>query len=67
MLKTAFYEVREKLLSCVKPLEKEEVYLDKCAGKVLAQDVVAKINVPPFNRSAYDGYAFCWYAVFGRW
>ena len=59
MLKTAFYEVREKLLSCVKPLEKEEVYLDKCAGKVLAQDVVAKINVPPFNRSAYDGYAFC--------
>lgn len=55
----SFYEVREKLLSYVKLLEKEEISLDECAGRVLAQNVVARMNVPPFDRSPYDGYAFC--------
>lgn len=59
MSKTAFYEVREKLLSFVNLLDKEEISLEHCAGRVLAQDVAAKMNVPPFDRSSYDGYAFC--------
>lgn len=35
----------------------EEVPLSLCAGRVLAQDVTAVMDVPPFDRSPYDGYA----------
>jgi molybdopterin molybdotransferase len=35
----------------------EEVPLAEAAGRVLAIDVVSPIDVPPFNRSAMDGYA----------
>ena len=28
-----------------------------CLGRVLAQDVVAEIDLPPFSNSAMDGYA----------
>ncbi len=35
----------------------EEVLLGEAAGRVLAEDVVAGFNVPPFNRSSMDGYA----------
>ena len=58
MKMASFYEVREKLLSNIKPVENEEVLLDECAGRVLGQNVEAKMNVPPFDRSPYDGYAF---------
>ena len=33
--------------------------LEKCSGKILAQDVIAPRNIPAFNNSAMDGYAFC--------
>ena len=59
MSRTAFYEVREKLISCIKPLGKEKISLENSVERVLAQDVIAKMNVPSFNRSPYDGYAFC--------
>jgi len=35
----------------------EDVSLDDMAGRVLAEDVVAGFNVPPFDRSSMDGYA----------
>ena len=35
----------------------EEVGLEEAAGRVLAEDVVAGFNVPPFDRSSMDGYA----------
>jgi molybdopterin molybdotransferase len=35
----------------------EEVAIEDAAGRVLAEDVVAGFNVPPFNRSSMDGYA----------
>jgi molybdopterin molybdotransferase len=37
--------------------EIETVRLGRCAGRVLAQDVVAAIDLPPFDNSAVDGYA----------
>jgi molybdopterin molybdotransferase len=40
----------------IKP-DKESVSLDKAWGRILAQDVVSTINMPPFNKSAMDGYA----------
>ncbi len=36
----------------------EEVPLEKATGRVLAQDIVAPSNIPMFNNSAVDGYAF---------
>lgn len=46
------------LLGRVAPVEAERIPLDRCAGRVLAQDMIAAENIPPFDRSPYDGYAF---------
>lgn len=37
--------------------KKESVPLHRAVGRVLAEDVVAPIDVPPFDRAAMDGYA----------
>ncbi len=34
-----------------------EVLLGEAAGRVLAEDVLSRIDVPPFDRAAFDGYA----------
>jgi len=34
-----------------------EVSLEESAGRVLAEDVVSRIDVPPFDRAAFDGHA----------
>ena len=39
------------------PLPPEHVPLAAVAGRILAEDVVSPIDVPPFDRSAMDGYA----------
>lgn len=36
----------------------EERPLAQCLGRVLAEDVVSPLNVPPHDNSAMDGYAF---------
>ena len=36
----------------------EETELVSAAGRVLAEDIKAAENVPSFDRSPYDGYAF---------
>jgi molybdopterin molybdotransferase len=35
----------------------ETLPLHDCAGRILAQDVISDIDMPPFNRSAMDGFA----------
>jgi molybdenum cofactor synthesis domain-containing protein len=40
-----------------KPVGVEQVSLLKAHNRVLAQDVVAPIDIPPFSRSIVDGYA----------
>ena len=35
----------------------ETMAVEKCHGRVLAADVISDISMPPFNRSAMDGYA----------
>ena len=40
----------------IKP-RKVNVSLDEAGGRVLAEDVVSKIDVPPFDRAVFDGYA----------
>jgi molybdopterin molybdotransferase len=50
-------EVDRFLSERVTPLGDEEVGLLGCVGRVLATDVRAEVDVPPFARSAMDGYA----------
>jgi molybdopterin molybdotransferase len=50
-------EARNYILKHVDPLPAEEVFLLKTLDRVLAEDVVAGANVPPFDNSAMDGYA----------
>jgi putative molybdopterin biosynthesis protein len=40
-----------------KPLGKEEIPLLEAYNRVLAEDVVSKLDIPPFSRSTVDGYA----------
>ena len=42
----------------VKPVRTERVPLAQAAFRVIAEDVIAKENVPPFRRVPLDGYAF---------
>lgn len=58
MLKNAdWMEARDLLLKMARPVETESVPLEECGGRVLAFDLLAKEDVPAFDRSAYDGYA----------
>ncbi len=41
------------------PLGAEVVALDKLMGRVLAADVAAPVDAPPFDRSVVDGFAVC--------
>ena len=50
-------EARRRVLAAAKPLPAEEVPLDRGLGRVLAEDVTAPHDVPPFDSSAMDGYA----------
>ncbi|MDE4274601.1 molybdopterin molybdotransferase MoeA [Phaeobacter gallaeciensis] len=50
-------EARAHLLELVSPLGSELVPLAEAAGRVLAQDVAARRDQPPFAASAMDGYA----------
>ncbi len=50
-------EARTRILDGVKPLASETISLGKALGRVLAKDVSAKRDQPPFAASAMDGYA----------
>ena len=50
-------EALKILNSNIENLDIEEVALLNGLNKVLAEDVYSKINNPPFNKSAMDGYA----------
>ena len=50
-------QARELVLRAATSLQTETVALDDALGRVLARDVVARGDVPPFPSSAMDGYA----------
>ena len=53
-----YRQARDVMMGCVSPVGTEEVSLSACAGRVLARQLVAGADIPPFDRSPYDGYAF---------
>jgi molybdopterin molybdotransferase len=53
-----FDEARRRLDAAVTPIARtERVALASAGWRVAAEDVVSPIDVPPFARSALDGYA----------
>jgi molybdopterin molybdotransferase len=50
-------EALARVLERVEPLEAEQVELAAAAGRVLAEDVLATVDLPPFPSSAMDGFA----------
>ena len=55
----AFEEALNIVLLSAKPLNSESVSLNLSLNRVLAGDVFSDMDMPPFNRSAVDGYACC--------
>ena len=51
------HEAQETVLAGCTPLAPVQVAYSDMTGRVLAQDVVATENVPPFHNTAVDGYA----------
>src|SRR4051794_10357935 len=50
-------EARRLILERVEPLPSEAVPLVEAAGRVLAEDARATVDLPPFPSSAMDGFA----------
>jgi molybdopterin molybdotransferase len=50
-------EARARMLALVTPLPVEKVALAEGAGRVLAEDIAASRDQPPFRASAMDGWA----------
>jgi molybdopterin molybdotransferase len=51
-------EARRRLAAAVRPIDRvERVRIEHASGRVAARDVTSAIDVPPFARSAMDGYA----------
>ncbi|PTN09932.1 gephyrin-like molybdotransferase Glp [Mangrovibacterium marinum] len=49
-----------------KSLPTEKISFLKASGRILATDIFADVNMPPFNKSAMDGYA-CRKEDLGQW
>ena len=51
-------EAKRRVIDCVVPITRTEcVPVPDAMDRVIAEDIVASLNVPPFDRSAMDGYA----------
>lgn len=49
----------EIVLAHIKSVRSETVRLTDAYQRVLAQDVLSQVDMPPFDRSPLDGYAYC--------
>jgi molybdopterin molybdotransferase len=50
-------EATQRIVSAFNPLDAETVAIAEVAGRVLAEDAIAKATQPPFPVSSMDGYA----------
>jgi molybdopterin molybdotransferase len=50
-------EAQERVLAHARPLPAELVPIAEAAGRVTAEDVRARVDLPPFDSSAMDGFA----------
>ncbi len=54
---TKLADALEMVLSRVKQLEPEVVPFERALNRALAEDVISRVDLPPFDRAAVDGYA----------
>jgi len=52
-----FEEARQIILEKINPLGPEKINLMETLGRVLAEDIIAGRNLPPWDNSAMDGFA----------
>ncbi len=52
-----FNEALNIMINSAQTLGTETIDYQKTVGRVLAVDIMSDINMPPFNKSAMDGYA----------
>ncbi len=53
-----FEEAKKLIDANIKPVTRTEIIdIDDASGRVLAEDIVATLSTPPFDRAAMDGYA----------
>src|ERR687897_3771359 len=50
-------EAQRLFLERVRPLGAEPVALDSAAGRVLVEPATSRVDLPPFDSSAMDGFA----------
>jgi len=50
-------EAIQRILQDLRPLPAEAIGLENGLGRILARDLHASINLPPFANSSMDGYA----------
>ncbi len=50
-------EAQERVLASARPLAAEDVPVTESAGRFLAEDALAVVDLPPFASSAMDGFA----------
>jgi molybdopterin molybdotransferase len=53
----SFEEAYDTVMQYAIPLGIEEVRLDELVNRVIAEDIVSDMDMPPFDKSAMDGYA----------
>ncbi|MBI2979938.1 MAG: molybdopterin molybdotransferase MoeA, partial [Chloroflexi bacterium] len=54
----SFEEAKRVVEANIKPVTRVEVIdIDSASGRVLAEDIVATLSIPSFDRAAMDGYA----------
>ncbi len=60
MAMLAFDDAKARLLASARPVvDREVVDLADAFGRVLAEDLISPMTVPPFSNAAMDGYAVC--------
>lgn len=58
-------EARFRAALTLRPLGVEHIPITAALGRVVAEDVLARVDVPSFDRSNYDGFAVCASDTFG--
>ena len=48
---------QQTILAALSPVPEETIAFSECRGRILAQDLFAARQLPPFDNSAMDGYA----------
>ncbi len=52
-------EAKKLIQESVEPLPSCSCLLAEAAGLILAKDIISPVDLPPFDQSAMDGFAFC--------